>query len=364
MELGFAVRNKFYDDWMAKALKDYDYAGNETGLSDWMTLRTNMRIAQAQLNALRVRNNIPISPTSSTSSKDSNMTTSSNPEGRNKLIGYIMEYLNRTTADAPAMPSLIAPVETGKAKKVGYDAWNVMLDDSVIPRQKILRNPLQIDKQAAQTEYRVVGAELVSSVLNFDNEQDWLPKLQQLEKNLTFNETSDRGAWFYDLTHLHVHFAVKDKELSLPVATTVCALYGLFENDIQSWLPVTQRESPFRKRLRLGMGKERLEYDADGTDVLLLPGKRFTPREFTDRLYGATNLQELKTEVSGWSAGEWVHPQSTRMSPSYDIKMNAYPVFAREWVVVNVSLGRENKPHTLEFRHHHGTMDPEAIRWW
>lgn len=364
MELGFAVRKRLYEDWIITAERDVDYPTDGIAVARWVMGRARMADLQADLSrSLAARGLPPISPTSSTSSKDSNVTSSMNPEGRLKTMGYLRAYLNRRTADAPATPSLIGPIAYDRPKKGSADTWNITLDDSVLPRRKDLRQALQIDKQTAQREYRVVGAELVSSVLDYDNEQDWLPKLQQLENDLTFNETSDQGAWLYDLTHLHVHFGIKDKELSLEVVKNVCALYGLFENEIQSWLPITQRGSPFCQRLRLGMEKERLTYNPTMTDVELLPGKRFTPREFTQRLYAVKNLEQLKTEISGWSAGEWVSPTGDGDKPSIDVK-DCYPLGAREWVVVNVSLKRENKPLTIEFRHHHGTIYPETIGWW
>lgn len=346
MELGFAVRNQPYQDWLATAVEDVDYPRDAESQAEWLKNNNMLREGEAALSAARTRAGIPISPTSSTSSKDSNVTTSAQPEGRLKTLGYLMAYLNRKTVNAPATQSLIAPIEANPPKSGSYNTWIMTLDDSVLPRRKDLREPLQIQKHVAQTEYRVAGAELVSSVLDYDNEQDWLPKLQQLNTDLTFNENADQGAWFFDLTHLHVHFGIKDEEMSLDVAKTVCALYGLFENEIGSWLPSTQRESPWCFRLRQGMEKERLGYNEENDDVELLPGKRFTPREFTQRMYTARTLQQLKTEVSGWSAGEWVHPNATGDNPSFDINANAYPVKAREWVAVNISLASEQACYT------------------
>jgi hypothetical protein len=36
----------------------------------------------------------------------------------------------------------------------------------------------------------------------------------------------------------------------------------------------------------------------------------------------------------------------------------------RDWVQVNLSLGRENKPATAEFRQQKGMLDPVTIKWW
>lgn len=247
-----------------------------------------------------------------------------------------------------------------------------MTDDSVMPRRKDLRKVLQISRINAHKEFRVVGAELVTSVLNFDDENDWAAKLRQLRRDLNFDGSDDRGTWFNDVTHLHVHFGIKDQGIHVEIAKSVAVLYGLFEAEISSWLPKSQRDNSWCEPVRKGMDKERLQYVYDVNksivDVELLPGKRFTPREFAQRIYATKNFAELKTEISGWSAGEWVREglgvgfANEEASPG--VLKGAYPLKLREWVTVNISMARDNKPTTIEFRQHHGTMDPETIGWW
>jgi hypothetical protein len=35
----------------------------------------------------------------------------------------------------------------------------------------------------------------------------------------------------------------------------------------------------------------------------------------------------------------------------------------RDWATVGISSARENKPTTLEFRHHNGTVDHNVVKW-
>lgn len=69
--------------------------------------------------------------------------------------------------------SLIGPLGYSEPKKARSDVWHVTEDGSVMPRRKDLRVPLGIGKGEAQEGYRVVGAEIVSSVLDYGDESGW-----------------------------------------------------------------------------------------------------------------------------------------------------------------------------------------------
>ncbi|KAH6717625.1 hypothetical protein BKA61DRAFT_732081 [Leptodontidium sp. MPI-SDFR-AT-0119] len=87
-------------------------------------------------------------------------------------------------------------------------------------------------------------------------------------------------------------------------------------------------------------------------DIAMRSERRYTQEGFADEVYDTASLEELKSVMSGYSAGE-------------DIPNKPVPQFrAREWTVLNVSLARDNKSTTFEFRHHHGTSDPVEIKFW
>lgn len=60
----------------------------------------------------------------------------------------------------------------------------------------------------------------------------------------------------------------------------------------------------------------------------------YTPQLFTETLYGAETFFDLASVVETRS------------------------------VTVNLSYAKYDKPLTIEFRQHHGTVDPTAIKWW
>lgn len=289
------------------------------------------------------------------------------------MLGYLKAYLSHTTQHSPRTPSLLGEIRLDPPKSSpDTTKWHLTNDDSILPHRDTHLVPQLLITSVEAHRYRVLGAELVSAVLNFDDMQSWYAQLQQLSTDLTFDDNMNQGAWFDSETHVHVHFGIKDDTISLEVAKNVCILYGIFETEIESWLPMSQRYSPWCKKLRLGMEHERLTYTDDKKDIQLLPGLRYTPSQFADMCYAAKNMQELKTKVTGWSVGEWVgsiqgYGIGVIGEPSMSVGNSATNTGAtgglRNWVSVNLSLARDNKPFTIEFRHHHGTMDPETIAW-
>ena len=169
-----------------------------------------------------------------------------------------------------------------------------------------------------------------------------LTRLQQIHKDLS---SPDERAFFPKnaKSGLHVHVAINggsDVDLESPVGfacmQNVTALYGLFEDEIEKWLPVNRRDAMFTLRIRLGMEKQRLQdFEPTARPHELLT---FTPQQFTQFIYQAKDANDLRKVTTGTHDGSYV--------------------------TVNISPERDNKPTTIEFRHHQGLTDPAAIKWW
>jgi hypothetical protein len=141
---------------------------------------------------------------------------------------------------------------------------------------------------------------------------------------------------------------MQGEEMGLPTMQNVMALYGLFEREIEQWVNVQRRgsrglpyDSDYCNSLRLGMereGNQGLDIWADApTGTRPKVGHRYTPQEFTERIYAATNANYLKEQ----------------MRRKFEKNVRVY-----------ISQGNSIKPTTLEFRHHNATTDPNIIKWW
>jgi hypothetical protein len=199
---------------------------------------------------------------------------------------------------------------------------------------KVIAERRNLEGKAVKRMWRVSGVELVSSVLQYNNKTDWLPKLQQINKDLT---TEDHRAFFPEAEDagLHVHVAINgnvdtnlDSPLGLACIKNVIALYALFEDKIGKWFPVPRRDNLMAVRMRHGM-----EATADAETAPL-----YTPQLFTELLYETNTVKELVTLTTNSDKGKYV--------------------------TVCISEKRRNKPTTLEFRQHHATIDSETIKWW
>lgn len=69
---------------------------------------------------------------------------------------------------------------------------------------------------------------------------------------------------------------------------------------------------------------------------------RFVPQLFTQQVYAATTVKQLIEIATG------IFPSA----------VDPYRC------TVNISPARGNKPTTIEFRQHYGTLDPTTIKWW
>lgn len=300
----------------------------------------------------RESNSTMVSMTNSTDSRSHTL--------RAKLLMYLLAYLNRQLPGQRGR-SMLGPVSFATPKIASSDDWHLTYDDSLFPSRNDFKDVLGpgITYEETRDAYRVVGAELVSKVMDFADEPRWRGVLQEIQNDLVLAQGRPHGVWFTRQEHLHVHVALADEPITLDVAKTLLVLYGLFEGQIERWLKLQQRDSEWCVRLRLGMETLRTRIvqtgPLAGVEVEALPVKRYTPGEFVDRLYGAATFEDLRTEASGREGGEKI-PDGTGLP--YD------HVPIRNWVTVHVSMPRDNKPCTFEFRHHHGTIDQEEIRWW
>lgn len=172
-----------------------------------------------------------------------------------------------------------------------------------------------------------------------------MPRLQQIHQDLS---ADNERAFSPDnaTIGLHVHVSVKGEEnvnldspLGFATLQNVAALYGLFEDEKGRWLTVRRRDDHvWTERIRQGMEKIPLREffpEAEKNDRL-----RYTPQQFTRLIYDAKNVLALKQVLTG-----------------EDDETAAY-------VTVNISLARDNKPTTIKFRQHHGTIDAVDLKWW
>jgi len=144
--------------------------------------------------------------------------------------------------------------------------------------------------------------------------------------------------------------ALKDTEMGMLTLRNLLCLYGLYENEIELWLDMRQRDNiVFCKSLRRSF--EDRHFVRDDT----VPGverrvfeRRYTPQEFTEQIHATfpeDTVRYLKAEAIGLC----------------DIREN---MNNNNNHTVNLSLSRNNKPLTIEFRQHKGTVDSETIYWW
>lgn len=199
--------------------------------------------------------------------------------------------------------------------------------------------------------WRVGGVELMSSVLQYDDEADWFPKLQQIQELLSTD--NERGfirpyePYSINGPALHVHVAIGGNDagfespLGFACIKNVLALYGLFEDEIGRWLTMEQRDDE-KFAVRIWHGQE--GWRSGGKRPAGREGGEpewYTPQIFTRNIYAAKDIEALRVVISGHRTDK-----------------------EGRWVTVNLSPARDNKPLTVEFRQHHGTLDAVTIKWW
>ncbi|KAK0127890.1 hypothetical protein ONS96_007390 [Cadophora gregata f. sp. sojae] len=363
MELDFAIDRKSYFDWLdtnpsinpMPAIVD-SYYNQETRKTDhWVAARNlyNTRVATGLQQP---------SPTFSETSRNSHSTSSYKSDNlRHNLLHYFVAFLNRELPSSKPGKLLIGDVPWGgKPKTAAANTWTLVADDSLIPSRETYGTTFdpQQSYKTMRKYYRCVGAELVSKVYDYDKlDSEVLPALRELHDEL--QPDYEHGVWFTEEEHLHVHFALKDEEVSLELAQTLCVLYGLFENQIETFVQSHMRESSWCVRLREGMSKRRFwiaEVPRTGNiDLGLAAEGRYTPRGFADAIYATKSLEDLRSQISGYSAGEEINGNIIKRFMNTGV---------RNWVALNVSMSRLNKPTTFEFRQHHGVTQPVIIKYW
>ncbi|KAL2066677.1 hypothetical protein VTL71DRAFT_2749 [Oculimacula yallundae] len=376
MEMGFAIPRNLYFDWLKTNPKIPPYV-KPTTYEDLPTRRFDHQIIgqlkhNEEVNAGK-RTAIPTYDDDAEARKTSHSTASTQSANlRQNLMFYFLDFLNQKlpVSNTGRKPLKIGNVLWGGSPKTApTKSWTLVQDDSLGPmrlhfgqRYKPVRS-----YDAIRKTFRCVGAELVSCVYYFSDLPNVVyPALVELQTELS-TKAGPHTAWFRTEEHLHVHFAIEGEKISLEIAQNLCALYGLFEDQIESWLKSCQRDTSWTVGLRKGMKVRKMALAEVATtgdvDLALLPEGRYTPAGYCEGIYGTRNLDELKTFISGYSRGEELDDKVVR-DPAGKIWPRLVGVGARGYTAINISLRRANKPTTFEFRHHHGTTNAEEIGYW
>lgn len=270
------------------------------------------------------------------------------------LRHYLAAQLSHSLPTCPSTPSLLGYVQLKSPKQGSPYQWHVT-SECYNPSRRELALHLGIPISEAREKYRIVLAELVSPILSFSSESSWYPLLHQIHSQL--NTETEMGLDVSE-SGLHVHFSLVNDLLDTPfgleVIKNVMVLYGLFEHEIEKWFPVQRRETHWCKRVRCGMensNSNELQASINhGSPKRNIP--RYTPHAFAKLIYSAKSKLEVKSATSGF------------LPPYYEMTEDVEECMEWKHLTVNLSLRRRNKATTLEFRHHHGTIDPVAVRWW
>lgn len=361
MELAFTIDRQSYFSWLdtnppiPPLTPTDDHYNRPTRATDHWVIARDLYDTRVVLGLQKP------SPTFSETSRASHSTHSADSDNlRHNLLNYFLAFLNRELSDSKSGKLKIGEVLWGgKPKTAEANTWTLVPDDSLRPSRKEYGKSFEPEQsyKTMRKYYRCVGAELVSKVYDYNKlDSEVFPELKELHEELQFDYK--HGVWFSEEEHLHVHFALADEEVTLDFAQTLCVLYGLFENQIEKFVKNQQRESRWCVRLREGMTRRRMWMGETGSGGLSLGLKvegRYTPGGFADAIYATKTLEELRTQISGYSAGEEIDGTIIKRLTNLG---------CRNWVALNVSMSRDNKPTTIEFRHHHGETDPVDIKYW
>jgi hypothetical protein len=217
-------------------------------------------------------------------------TDSQDEDLRDCLIQYLFAYLNRLVPSSPSLPALYGLLSYAEPKTAPPSSWHLTYDTSLFPSRVEFAKIFGSSLPTVLKTYRCVGAELVSSILEFHDEEKWVPMFKQLEDDLRWDGEKGHGVWFAKQENLHVHFSFSDGSWDLDVAKTIMVLYGLFQHEIERWVRADMRTSIYCKSLRFGMETDRVARGEDGWPVLVR-GKKYTPREFSERIWKARSFE-------------------------------------------------------------------------
>ncbi|XMA10333.1 hypothetical protein WAI453_003124 [Rhynchosporium graminicola] len=374
MELDFSIARHLHFDWLATN-PDIPPFSQPTNLDDLPSRRTEHRTSNRELFESGVtRGNFPKESALVPLRKDSFSTNSIQSANlRQNLMFYFLAFLNRElpSSDRRKGNLLIGEVKWGGAPKTAEaNTWTLVHDDSLGPSRDSFAQawPRKQSYDTMRHLFRCVGAELVSKVYLYSElAEKFFPALEELREHLEFSTNSNRhGAWFTSQEHLHVHFGIKDKDISVGIAQNLCALFGLFEHQIEKWFHRRQRNNYWCKDLREGMKTRKMvliDPTATGdVDLEYLPERRYTPMGYCEGIYECKTLEELKTWCCGYSRGEVT--DNLLKDRNGNISPPDTGCLWRSYTAVHISLARGNKPTTFEFRQHHGTTNAVEIKYW
>lgn len=107
--------------------------------------------------------------------------------------------------------------------------------------------------------------------------------------------------------------AIKHEPIGLETLKNLIALYELFETEIELWLETRRRWDNYSycQSLRRGMAIHKV-WDPS-TNTLVNTDLKYTPQEFTERIYSTRSITPLLAEVSAFqpwccwcrSSGHW-----------------------------------------------------------
>jgi hypothetical protein len=215
---------------------------------------------------------------------------------REYLRKYMTDFFNHKLQTSPESPSLlgkVAWIETGKETDMDYTNWNLESDASINPSRRDWADLTARNLNFVKPMFLVGGCELISPPLNYFD-MDWVPVIDNI---FSHNFDGDHGIWMSGEEGLHVHLALADDGLTLDVIKNVIALYGLFTNEIEKWVDLKRRDCEWCQSVRRGM--ETLIFRDDRTPTGRNRGLKYTPQEFTKRIYKAPSLNHLTKEIHG-----------------------------------------------------------------
>jgi len=274
-----------------------------------------------------ILDNVPASGSQSSSSDDASelspqSTKSNDPFVQDKLRDYFIAYLNHDLPGSPPTTALTTRIVPAGVKTGNHEFWNFSEDGSVRPHRRDYVNvtqPGDLEGQRRTEElnkiklnYLVGGGEISSCVLDYEDQETWQAGFAQIYRELTFN--GSLGVWLAGNEGLHIHFGMWDNDMPLDFLKILLQTYGLFEREIEMWMPINRRNLVGRNQvthcytasLRLGMEDDWYEREPDNFDATAVKkqGLRYTPRGYTKVIQDCKSAKELALAVYGGNPEE------------------------------------------------------------
>lgn len=237
------------------------------------------------------------------------------------LRDYFIAYLNHDLPGSPATTALTTRIVPAEVKTGNHEFWNFSEDGSVIPHRTDYVDVTQpdLDHQRWAEEikkmklnYLVGGGEISSCVLDYEDPETWQAGFAQIYGELTYN--GNLGVWLAGNEGLHIHFGMWDNDMPLDFLKILLQTYGLFEREIEMWMPINRRNLVGRNQvthcysasLRLGMEDDWYEREPDyfTATAVKKQGLRYTPRGYTKVIQDCKSTKELALAVHGGNPEE------------------------------------------------------------